>query len=70
MLVGVAVPVERVNEPKPRMEKSVMSLAGGSLVIVGVMRSRVPVMLTVTSSGPVSISDMPPETRPSTVTSK
>ena len=53
------------------MEKSVMSLAGGSLVMVGVMRSSVPVTFTVTSYGPLSVSDEPnPETVPSIVTSK
>ena len=48
-----------------------MSLAGGSLVMVGVMRSSVPVTLSVTSYGPPSVSDAPnPETVPSMVTSK
>ena len=47
-----------------------MSLAGGSEVIVGVMRSIVPVMFTVTSIGPDSISDSPPLTRASSVMSK
>jgi len=41
-----------VNEPKPRREKRVMSLAGGSLVMVGVTRSSVPVMVMVTSMAP------------------
>ena len=43
-----------------------MSLAGGSLVMVGVMRSSVPVTFSVTSYGPPSVSDAPnPETVPS-----
>src|SRR5438128_7955303 len=35
------------TEPRPSSEKSVMSLAGGLLVIVGVIRSIVPVIFTV-----------------------
>ena len=42
-LTGVLLFVLRVSAPKPRSEKSVMSLAGGSLVIDGVNRSSVPV---------------------------
>ena len=68
---GALLFVLRVSAPKPRSEKSVMSLAGGSLVIDGVKRSSVPTRFTVTSIGPLSNSENPPpETRPSIVTSK
>ena len=69
-VIGVLVLVLRVSAPKPRSEKRVMSLAGGSLVIDGVNRSSVPVSVTVTSIGPDSISEMPPLTRASRAMSK
>ena len=62
--------VAPASPPRPRSEKSVTSLAGGSLVMVGVIRSMVPVSVTVTSMGPDSISERPPLTRASSVTSK